>query len=161
MNNNKTKNRPPVLYASLDDFMPIIEQSISEGKSVEISPRGVSMLPLIREGKDTVVLFPVTAPLKKYDIPLYRRSDGKYILHRVVQIKNGQYTMSGDNQFAYENGIRHEQVIAVVRTIKRNGRPLSARSPMCMIYAFLLDTTRPIRQLALRAVGKIKRTFKK
>lgn len=155
------KNRPSVLYANMDDFMPIIEERLSEGHSVELSPRGVSMLPLIREGKDSVVLSPVVGRLKKYDIPLYRRKGGVYVLHRVVAVDTDKYVMIGDNQFKYETGIDHSQIIAVVSSIRRGGRLFSVEHPIYRIYVVLWHKSRPIRHLAFRALRKIKRIIKK
>ena len=48
----------------LDQLMPLIRESLAEGKSVKFSPSGVSMLPMLRPGKDMVTLSPITKPLK-------------------------------------------------------------------------------------------------
>ena len=64
---------------------PIIEEQLREGKTVRFAPKGRSMLPMIREGRDTVTLCAVDRPLKKYDIGFYRRRDGQYVLHRIVK----------------------------------------------------------------------------
>ena len=45
---------------------------------------GDSMWPLIRQGRDLVVIHRTTGRLKKYDVPLYRRDSGQYVLHRVL-----------------------------------------------------------------------------
>ncbi len=39
--------------------MPLIRETLEEGKCVQFSPRGVSMLPMLRQGKDTVTLSPI------------------------------------------------------------------------------------------------------
>ena len=36
---------------------------------------GVSMRPMLRTGRDTILISPVEGRLKKYDVPLYRRGD--------------------------------------------------------------------------------------
>ena len=36
---------------------------------------GVSMFPLLRNRRDTILIRPVTEPLKKYDVPLYKRGN--------------------------------------------------------------------------------------
>lgn len=46
---------------------------------------GVSMFPLLRNRRDTILIRPVTEPLKKYDVPLYKRGNN-YVLHRIVKI---------------------------------------------------------------------------
>ena len=64
----------------LNTLMPLIREELSAGKSVRFSPRGVSMLPMLRPGMDTVTISPPPEKLKKYDLPLYRRDNGKYII---------------------------------------------------------------------------------
>ena len=70
---------------SMEELVPLIREVLSNGQSVRFSPKGTSMLPMLRQGIDSVVLSPVTCRLKKYDIPLYQRDDGSYILHRIIK----------------------------------------------------------------------------
>ena len=70
---------------ALDELMPLIRESLSQGKSVRFSPRGTSMLPLLRQGKDQVILSPVIGKLHRFDLPFYQRDDGQYVLHRIVK----------------------------------------------------------------------------
>lgn len=153
------KTAPSAVFASMEDFMPIIEERLAAGHSVELSPRGVSMLPLIREGKDSVILSPTGGKLKKYDLPLYLRRDGKYVLHRVVAIKDDGYTMAGDNQYVYERGISHDQIIAVVSAIRRGGRLFFAANPLYRLYVVFWHHTRSLRHFAVRVVRRIKKLF--
>ena len=89
----------------VEELMPLIQESLSAGRSVRFSPRGISMLPMLRQGIDSVILSPAPETLKKYDLPLYRRDNGKYVLHRIVDA-GATYTCVGDNQFQLEHGIR-------------------------------------------------------
>ena len=102
----------------MDDLVPLFRERLEAGQKVRFSPRGISMLPMLRQGRDCVILSPVPEKLKKYDLPLYRRDDGKYVLHRVVKVDE-TYTCIGDNQFVYEPGLRHDQMIAVVSALCR------------------------------------------
>lgn len=145
------------LFAPAADFMPIVEEQIASGQSVEMSPRGKSMLPLLREGKDSVILSPVKERLKKYDIPLYRRADGSYVIHRIVDVKDGTYRLAGDNQYVCENGVKDDQIIAVVSAIRRGGKLIPANSARHKIYAILRHRTRGIRFFVIRAIRKVKR----
>ena len=56
---------------------------------------GVSMFPLLRNRRDTILIRPVTEPLKKYDVPLYKRGNN-YVLHRIVKITRDGYVMSAE-----------------------------------------------------------------
>ena len=82
----------------LDDLMPVIREQLDNCVSVRIEPRGTSMMPMIREGFDSVVLSKLPEKPKKYDVILYQRRNGQYVLHRLVKVGE-TYTFIGDNQF--------------------------------------------------------------
>lgn len=106
-----------------EKIMPLIVSQLESGGTVCIKPYGTSMLPLIRQGKDEVVLEKHTQKAKRYDILFYRRKNGQFVLHRVVKFdKNGGYIIRGDHQFEYEYGITDDDVIAVVKEIRRDGK---------------------------------------
>lgn len=142
------------------ELMPLIQESLSRGTSVSFSPRGVSMLPLLRQGKDTVTLSPVTGRLKKYDVALYRRDDGAYVLHRVVRAEQ-TYTFVGDNQFVLEPGIRQDQILATMSAYTRGGKTISVTAPLYRCYCVLWGLGRPFRHFPSRAVRKLKRCVDK
>ena len=130
----------------LRDAMPLIKETLAEGGTVTFSPRGTSMLPMLREGRDTITLSPAPNKLKKYDIPFYQRENGQYVLHRIV--KNGDtYTCVGDNQFVYEKGVKREQIIALCTSFTRNGMEYSANSMRWQLYARLWHYSRFLRRV--------------
>lgn len=70
----------------MKEMVLLIEDVISRDGEFRLYPRGTSMLPLIRQGKDSVVLVK-PGLLSKNDIVLYRRRNDKYVLHRIVKKK--------------------------------------------------------------------------
>jgi len=136
--------------------MPLIRETLSQGKSVRFSPRGISMLPMLRQGMDSVILSPLPEKLRKYDLPLYQRENGKYILHRIV--KTGDtYTCVGDNQFELESGLRHDQMIALVTAFTRDNREIPVTHPGYRIYCRFWHYSRGLRHFYRRAKGWIRR----
>ena len=145
---------------SLEQMMPLIQENLNAGRTVRFSPRGVSMLPMLRQGVDSVVLSPAPQKLKKFDLPLYRRPDGKYILHRVVSV--GQtYTCIGDNQFKYETGVGQDWVIAVVSAFYRGDQMWSVDDWRYRLYCYGWHYSRPLRHLWRRGKGWLRRQFKR
>lgn len=140
----------------MDDLVPLFRERLEAGQKVRFSPRGISMLPMLRQGRDCVILSPVPEKLKKYDLPLYRRDDGKYVLHRVVKVDE-TYTCIGDNQFVYEPGLRHDQMIAVVSAFCRDEKQYSISHTGYRIYCRLWYYSRPVRHFCRRAIGWIRR----
>ena len=138
---------------------PIIEEQLREGKTVRFAPKGRSMLPMIREGRDTVTLCAVDRPLKKYDIGFYRRRDGQYVLHRIV--KTGEsITCIGDGQYVYERGLSKDLFIGVVCEFSRDNKVYSTEHIGYKIYCRLWHLSRPVRYFVKRAFGKLGRILK-
>ena len=148
------------LRLSLSELMPIISEVLDSGMSVEIAPHGVSMLPMLRDGRDTVILSRPEGKLKKYDVPLYRREDGSFVLHRVVKVGES-YTCIGDNQFVYEEGVTDDQIIAVMTSFRRGKRVVSKKSVFYRLYCILWNATRGLRHFVKRAKRKLRRMIKR
>lgn len=140
----------------MEELVPLFQERLEAGQQVRFSPMGTSMLPMLRGGRDSVVLSPAPERLKKYDLALYRRDSGAYVLHRVTEA--GQmYTCIGDNQFVYETGIRHDQVIAVVTAFCRKGRDHTVTERGYRLYCRLWHHSRPLRHFCRRAYRWLKR----
>ena len=144
----------------LEQLMPLIQEQLDAGKNVKFKPRGVSMLPMLRQGIDSVVLSPVPKKLKKYDLPLYRRKSGQFVLHRIVKVGES-YTCIGDNQFVYEPGLRHEQMIGLVTSFYRDQKEISVTAISYRLYCRVWHYSRPIRHFWRRGMAWIKRRLSK
>ena len=138
--------------------MPVILEWLATGKSVRFAPRGVSMLPMLRQGIDSVVISPLPEKLKKYDLPLYQRSNGQYVLHRIVKVGD-TYTCIGDNQFVLEKGLTHEQMIGVVTRFYRGKKMITVDNMRYRAYCRYWHYTRKIRKLWRRCIGWLWRLF--
>ena len=138
------------------DLMPVIRECLAAGQSVRFSPKGISMLPMLRQGMDSVELSPLPETLRKYDIPLYQRKNGHYVLHRIVQV--GQtYTCIGDNQYVLEKGLEHGQMIAVVTAFYRGERRHSVQEPGYRLYCWVWHYTRGLRHFWHRGINWLRR----
>ena len=89
--------------------------------AVTICLEGDSMRPLIRRGKDPVTIVPLSRPLRKGDVVLFRLGE-KYIVHRVWQLKDGMVRTFGDNCWNPEPWFPEQQVLGLVVKYRRNGR---------------------------------------
>ena len=144
--------------APLSEMEDIIRESVSNGGEFRMITAGISMLPLLRNRRDTVVLVKAPIPLKKYDIPLYKRKDGHFVLHRVIEKNNGSYVMCGGDQISKEYGITDDDIIAVVSKIVRNGKTIDLKSSFCYkIYVFFYCTLFPLRCFFLRGISFVNR----
>ena len=142
------------------DAMHFEEILKRHGKLV-YSCQGDSMLPLIREGKDLVVITPAQNRLKRFDVPLYRRASGQYVLHRVLKVREQDYVTCGDNRLKRELGVTDNQVLGVLTEIIRDGKTISVHSLRYRLYVFLWCRCFPIRAVVLRLSALWKRWRKR
>lgn len=106
----------------LSDYDGLIREVLASGGEFRLYPHGTSMLPLLRQGKDSVTLRRVDSPIQKNDILFYQRPDGSYVLHRVRSVDPEGLTLMGDNQTVPEKGVRPDWVIGRVTRIFRDDR---------------------------------------
>ena len=104
------------------------EDIIAEKGRLIYTNVGDSMFPAIQP-RDLLIIEAVKKPLKVNDVPLYKRDSGQYVLHRIVDIKNGKYVMKGDNRTAVEKGITDRHIIGVLTSIVRNGKTFPVEAP--------------------------------
>ena len=96
------------------ELYPLLSEVLESGGEFRLYPKGTSMLPLLREGEDSVLLKKCTE-LEVGGIYLYRRKGGKFVLHRLVALEETRAPVfRGDNQDWLERGIPREDVLAVV-----------------------------------------------
>lgn len=139
------------MRVNLSELLPIIEEQLAVGKEVCFSPKGISMLPLLVPERDSVILRSPPEKLKKYDLPLYRRENGQFVLHRVVKVKkDGSYVMCGDNQFSRESGIKQSQIIGIVTSFYRNDRHIKSNNLLYKLYCICRVNEQKIHRLAVK-----------
>ena len=117
----------------MDEIIPLLLEVMNSGGEFRLAPRGTSMRPLLREGRDAVSLV-LPTELKKRDICLYRRADGSYVLHRLMRFKKGEPVFCGDNQTAMEYGVPREAIIAKVIAIYRDEKRIALTNPLYQMY---------------------------
>lgn len=99
---------------------------------------GTSMLPLIKEHHDLITIVKKENGLKKRDVALFKRDDGKYVLHRVMKVcKDGTYIMCGDHQWIKERGVREDQVLGYLTQVDQGDRVITVNDKKYKRYVRL------------------------
>lgn len=144
----------------LDNLSPIFLTMLSENVNFTLGVTGTSMLPMLKPGRDQVELTNCRQwNFKKGDIPLCRRPNGQYVLHRIVRVRQSGYYLCGDNQAFVEKNITRGNIIAVVNRFRWNGKWHDCGELGYQIYWRLRVFLLPVRGLAFRAREKAKRRF--
>ena len=119
---------------------------------------GTSMLPLLREGRD---LFTVVKKGRERcrvgDVVLFRRGDGAYVLHRIVEVRPDGYVLLGDNCVSREKGVRDADILGVMSAFVRDGKEYSVSDPAYRAYTAYILKTAPARIAGKKLIWKAKR----
>ena len=78
-------------------------------------------------------------------MPLFKRDNGQYVLHRVMWVRKNDYVICGDNQWYLERGITDKHILGVLVQVDRDGKVLDMRSPKMRIYGLLQWFCYPLR----------------
>ena len=120
----------------MESLIEVILLQMETAGVADLTVTGSSMLPMLRPYHDTVRLKPVEGMLRPGDIALYRRDNGKYILHRVIRCAADGYLFCGDNQDELEP-VGHDQMVALVVGYQKSGKARSMERPGYRLYSFL------------------------
>ena len=141
-----------------------IEKILAEDGFYVSTTVGTSMAPMLRNRRDRVVIRPVPeGMLKKYDLPLYRRPDGKYVLHRVIGVRQEYYIIRGDNTYRKEK-VPVEWILGYVTEFYRNAKHIETTDKKDRAYARFWNCIFPVRFLWVKCravLSKIKHIFLK
>jgi len=124
----------------------MIEELEKNGKLI-YSNHGTSMMPLIKQGRDLVVIIrPPEGRLKKYDVPLYKIGKSRrYVLHRILKVRQQDYVIRGDNCLNKEYGISDKDIIGVLSKVIRKGREISVEDKGYRVYVRFWCMIFPLR----------------
>ena len=127
--------------------MKSIEKILQEEKVFVGITQGDSMYPMLVSGRDRVVISPPVFPLKKYDVPLYRRY-GHYTLHRIVKVtKNGGYIICGDNRTHLETDVRDKDIIGVLSAFYHDDKYVECTDEEYIRYSKKICRSLPWRRI--------------
>ena len=114
---------------------------------------GVSMKPMLRDRRDTVVIVSSTERLKKYDVALFTQG-GRCFLHRVVKVLSDGYITCGDNCSSCES-VKDSEVIGVLREIYRGDKHSTLDSRAYALYSRFTVLHMPLRIGVRRVVRSL------
>lgn len=130
-------------------------------------PGGNSMWPTLKNRGQSVVVRKKEERLKRFDVALYVRDNGAFVLHRVMQVVDDGYVICGDSQFVLEK-VREEQVFGVMEGFYRGKKYVDCKDPKYCKQVENWFKRKKLRKIRLkcffffqRVKNKLKRIFKK
>ena len=144
----------------IENSRTLIEDELSKHGVYASTTSGVSMRPLFRTGRDMVIISKPTGEEKKYDVVLYRDGHGKYILHRIIAVKDSFYIIRGDNTYVRER-VHKSRIIGVLTEFNRRGKRGSVDSFGFKLYSRVWNFLYLPRAAAYYILRTAKRALRK
>ena len=113
-----------------------IEEELERSGKILQTTIGDSMEPMLQNRQNIVVIEKADGLLKKYDLPLYRRPNGKYVLHRILKVRKNDYIICGDNRIRRET-VPHEWIIGVVSGYYKGKKFISVKDRKYLLYVHI------------------------
>lgn len=117
---------------------------VRSGNSIIVNTRGVSMNPLLYEGKTQVLVEPLKEDLHVYDMPIFYRSKNTYVIHRIIKMDDQYYYTRGDNCLHGEK-VPRANVFGVVTKIYKGNHEITMDHPDYLRYLKRLKRNTPFR----------------
>ena len=143
---------------SNDIFFAEVEELLAEGRQVTITVRGNSMRPLLRDGRDKVVMRKAKdEDIRKGSIMLFRYR-GSHVMHRVTKIEGDVVVFEGDGNYKLQEVATRKDIVAVVEAIVRpSGRRIECSSRRWRVLSFMwLSQARFERRVILGIMRRLK-----
>lgn len=136
---------------------PLAKEIIS-GRPVVTMTSGDSMEPLLYHRSTRVVIWKAEGPLKKGDLPVYRRPSGQFVMHRIIRVDDSYYYTRGDNRIGLEP-VPKDWVLGIVTEIYRKGHHIYVTDWQYRLYVKVWGFIYPVRYL-LTQLKMMKRKWK-
>lgn len=146
---------------SFEELIPIIEATITDNGIFPLTVTGSSMTPTLYGNRDIVHLIsPDYKAPEKYDIILFKRTDGRIVLHRIIKkLPDNRFLINGDSQ-SWTEEITATQIIAVTKSYNRNGKTIHCNTTLYKLKSALWCSTRNFRPLIFKVSSTLKRKRK-
>jgi hypothetical protein len=136
-----------------------LEELEKHGYYVSV-PKGVSMWPMIRNRQDAVVISVPDRPIRRYDVVMYIRGEEQGVIHRVLQVRDEDYIIAGDNCWQKEY-VKHDQVKGIAVRFSRNGKWHEVDEPLYLLYVHIWTDLFFIRRPLFYLRDRLKRLLRK
>lgn len=139
-----------------DILLAEVAKMVGEGERVVILTKGMSMLPFIVGGRDSVELSRVDSPVVLHDILLAKiENPHRYVIHRVVGVDGEHLTLMGDGNIVGVEHCRCEAVVARVTSIIKPHKVVDPNTRRQRILCNIWQLLRPIRGYLLAILRRV------
>jgi hypothetical protein len=151
-----------LLNCEVADFSELCNRILSQGRHLRFQARGYCMRPFIRDG-DVLEVEPASGwEVRVGDVMLYRSSEGKIVVHRVVKRYSGERVVllaKGDSVPGLGQRICADQVLGKVAAIERRQRRIRFDSALRRLMGVFYAKFFPLSRRGYATLGRLKRAI--
>ena len=123
----------------------IEEQLVRDGFILKLT-KGVSMEPMLRQFREESLIRTLDREPRKYDVVLFKRRDGTYVLHRIVGRRGETFLIRGDNCMGTET-VERDQILGILSGFYRGETYVDCATDQAYLqYARRRVATFPLRR---------------
>ena len=145
--------------ADFEFYDSAVESELKKNGIYASVTKGVSMQPLFKTNRDMIIIKTPDVPPRRFDVVLYKSRSGKYVLHRIVKVRDDEYIIRGDNTYSLEH-VPKDQILAVLTEFNRKGKRRSASHKGYRLYARLWNFIYPLRYLYVKSLSLLRRVYR-
>lgn len=125
----------------INDLNSLVNSILDKGLSVKVNASGISMFPLLIP-HCTLHIAPAKE-VSRGDIIVFRRNDGKYIAHRVINIGDS-IICRGDSCASFDQPVTADNLIGIATHFTINGKTFSLTNKIAKLYGRLTIALYPV-----------------
>lgn len=115
----------PIYRSQQASLLENIKADLLAGRRVKLQARGWSMLPMIWNDRDNLILAPIDRDkLSVGQIVFAQTGSGRYIVHRIVRIVGTRVELRGDGNPYQEEYVHPQTIIGELVAVERKGKLL-------------------------------------
>lgn len=123
-----------------------VEETLSSKGEIMVCVSGRSMMPMLRDRRDMVLIKKAEMPLKRHDVAVYRMPNGKLLIHRILKVREDCYVIRGDNRPNTEY-IKPEWIFGVLKEFYRGGKKYDCETNLLYkAYIIWVRASFPVRR---------------
>jgi len=108
---------------SVEQVFSLAQELFKNQNNVKISVTGKSMHPFLHDAVNKIEFSPGNfQTIKPSDIVLVKRTNGQYVIHRVIRKEEDCFFINGDAQQWIEGPLNPEQVVACAKSVFRRDK---------------------------------------
>ncbi len=136
-------------------FFEEVEKRLAQGEQVMLRVRGCSMMPLLRDGRDSVVIRAVRDEDVKIGKILFFRYHGSWVMHRLKSIDGENLIFAGDGNYRkLEHATRDELVATVITVCRASGSEWDCEGRLWRVLSFAWLSLPPFVRRVILAINR-------